>query len=422
MKKLSLIAAAFVAVTSFAYANVIRVAPTGIPSTIQGAVDVAVDGDVILVETGTYPSFVIRNKELTVVANTGANVKIDGAIRVGNLAATRTVVISGLANLGAPVSDPFAWWGLRVANCSGLVFVQDCSLTGTPPSSGPLVSGRASVLVENSAGVVLSNCVVAGGVPQIDSLGYGYAGPSPDGARVTNSTLALYDTPVRGGNAGAGYVDGIRGGDGIVVSASQVFASGGLFAGGNGGNGNDDGDGGNGGHGAVVQTGSALTSLGTASSGGSAGLAGVCNSPFGACPHNGSSGVAATVHAGATRTLLSGSARVLAAPALASEHQRVQLAFSGAPNDLLVRASGEHARFQLVTGAGAQIPLHDATYRKVTLGVLSGLGTFTDRIAVAELGNHVEARVLFLQGTHAESGTVVRLGTPRALIVLDRGL
>src|SRR5690349_12074484 len=110
MKSWSFLALLFVA-SGTARADVVRVGPGLVPSNIQSAVDSAVDGDVILVETGVYPSFVIRNQELTVVANTGADVKIDGAIRVGGLASTRTVVLSGLKSLGAPVTSTSAMWG-----------------------------------------------------------------------------------------------------------------------------------------------------------------------------------------------------------------------------------------------------------------------------------------------------------------------
>src|SRR5437016_2892190 len=56
---------------------------------IQSAVDAAQEGDVVLVRTGTYFTFLVSNKELAVVGDAGANVQIVGAIRVHDLAATK---------------------------------------------------------------------------------------------------------------------------------------------------------------------------------------------------------------------------------------------------------------------------------------------------------------------------------------------
>jgi hypothetical protein len=207
-----LCAATFVLTGPLARASVIVVAPTGIPSTIQGAVDVAVDGDVILVETGTYPSFVIRNKELTVAANTGADVQIDGAIRIGGIDGTRTVVLQGLKNTGGPVTSAAAQFGLRVVNSSGLVFVQDCTLMGgtLPGQPHVVVTGhRPSVLIENSLAVVFSRCTLRGALPIAgDSTVYtnhGYeAGWPSEGAYAVNSAVYLFESTVIGGNGFGG--------------------------------------------------------------------------------------------------------------------------------------------------------------------------------------------------------------------------
>jgi hypothetical protein len=411
----TLFALAFVSAVSAAHAGVIVVAPTGIPSTIQGAVDVASDGDVILVESGIYPSFVIRNKELTIVADTGADVKIDGAIRVGNLASTRTVVLSGLESLGSPAAKR---WGLRVVNCSGLVFVQDCVLMGAPSSSGAAFAERASLLVTDSAGVVLSHCVVAGSVPQQDPLDDGYAGPAFDGARITNSNVSLYQSKVLGGRAGAGEVNGMRGGDALVAIGARVFASDCAFVGGDASDGGYDGNGGDGGHGAVVQAESVFTTVDVTFAGGAAGSAGACASPF-ACPHAGVAGAPSSVESGATMTALSGPARTFTAPALVREHGNATLAFQGAPDDTLARASSWRGSARFSVERGAQVPARHVTFRAPTVGVLDAAGVFAQTLPILELGQGIESRVLFFQGVHVASDASLRFGTPRALIQLD---
>ena len=73
-----------------ARAGVLVVAPTGAYTTIQAAVDAAVDDDVILVKSGTYPSFVVRGKSLVIAEDAGHTVLVDGAIRIGNINGTRS--------------------------------------------------------------------------------------------------------------------------------------------------------------------------------------------------------------------------------------------------------------------------------------------------------------------------------------------
>ena len=68
---------------------------------ISAAVAAAASGDTLLVKSGTYAAFTVDGeKSLSVVADTGASVTVDGTVAVKNLAATQTVLLSGL-NLGA---------------------------------------------------------------------------------------------------------------------------------------------------------------------------------------------------------------------------------------------------------------------------------------------------------------------------------
>ena len=102
LRKLS--ALAVLALATAARADVLVVSPTGHFPTIQSAVDAAVDDDVILVKSGTYYSFVVRGKSLVIAEDAGQTVRIDGAIRIGNINGTRTVVLMGLENTGGIVT------------------------------------------------------------------------------------------------------------------------------------------------------------------------------------------------------------------------------------------------------------------------------------------------------------------------------
>jgi hypothetical protein len=70
-----------------ARADVLTVGPTAVFAEVQTAVDAAADGDTILVARGNYASFSIVDKAVTVVADTGADVFVDGPLAVAQLAA-----------------------------------------------------------------------------------------------------------------------------------------------------------------------------------------------------------------------------------------------------------------------------------------------------------------------------------------------
>lgn len=422
------VASTLVLASAPASASVIRVAPTGIPSTIQGAVDVAHDGDVILVESGSYPSFVIRSKELTVVANTGANVKIDGAIRIGGIDGTRTVVLQGLANTGGPVTSAAAQYGLRVVNSSGLVFVQDCTLMGgtLPGQPNTVVSGhRPSVLIENSLAVVFSRCTLRGAQPIAGEsplyLNRGYeAGWPSEGAYVVNSAVYLFESTVIGSNGFGGppIYDGGMGAHGLWADSSAVYLSATTSAGGNGAPTNAvTGYGGGGGDGLRGSNGSAFITRASTFSGGlgaHGGPGGVCICPY----PPGDPGVPVSLFGASTNTALAGAAAKLVATALAREGQVAQLTFSGTSGDVVERYSSRSGT-ALWTPAlsSVQVPAFGSTFRDAPVGVLGASSTI-QTITVPELGSGVQHRVIFYQALH-DGPSGQQLGTPRALIMLD---
>ena len=84
--------------------HIVNVAGAGDFPTIQQALNSASDGDIVLVRPGIYPSFVVDDLAVTIIADGGF--VYTGTIRARNLAAGKVRVIDGLDAQGAPTSSP----------------------------------------------------------------------------------------------------------------------------------------------------------------------------------------------------------------------------------------------------------------------------------------------------------------------------
>jgi hypothetical protein len=71
---------AILATTSSASVLVVDASGGGGYTQIQAAVDAAVDGDTILVKSGSYRSFRVGDRELAIVGDTGRDVRVVGSI------------------------------------------------------------------------------------------------------------------------------------------------------------------------------------------------------------------------------------------------------------------------------------------------------------------------------------------------------
>lgn len=228
-----------------AEAGVIVVSPSGPYTDIQPAVDVAGDGDVLLIKSGSYSGFIIQNKALTVVADLGAAAYVAGAVRVDALQATRTVIVAGLAVTGVYGGNPLAAHGAHVTNCSGSVRFQDCVLDAAVGTGGFCDAPHSGALVEVSIDVAFTRCQMKGdsALPAPFPLNT-ETGRGGSGLASTASRVALYDCVVRGGKAGDdfgcfggyGYGDGFQGPPGIDADSSSILASSTNSRGGDGGN------------------------------------------------------------------------------------------------------------------------------------------------------------------------------------------
>lgn len=224
-----------------AFAGNVRVVGSGpgqIPS-LQDAITLSQDGDVILVKTGTYNTIRANGRTMSIVADTGANVMINGAIRAIDIDADDTVVLSGL-KASAIVSPglPDLYAGLLVRHVLGQVVAQDCTFQSATATG---VNGNGAITVEDCAGLAVARCGAIGSLANLANSTPGIIVRS--GAFVSLDSVDAYGA--KGQNAPpapTGLPDGCDGLPGLDIrapnsgAASFIRAVGCLFVGGAGGN------------------------------------------------------------------------------------------------------------------------------------------------------------------------------------------
>lgn len=289
---ISALAVFLLASTTRADVRVVNPAPgSGAPySTIQAAVNAAVDGDVILVKPGgNYAGFTVMDKALTIVGDptTSTLPRVVGTVNVLSLASTRTVVIAKLRL--EPPSQGTPLTALNIANDDGQVRIEQCTIAGAqgawvddpsdPGGYGLGSPGGDGVEISNCAGgIAFGDCTLKGGTGgMVGGTGASDGGLGGDGVHATNARVVLYDCNVQGGRGGDGSFVGGDAGIAMIsdtgASPNALFASNTTFLGGNGGIAEDlgcfnCGPGGDGGDGLRVQAGSLVVSLGCTFTGG----------------------------------------------------------------------------------------------------------------------------------------------------------
>jgi len=234
---------------------------------ISDAVAAAVDGDTIRVHAGSYEIFQIDDKALVLVGT--GTVVVDGAFRIHNLSAGKTVLISGITANGVGNESE----GAIIHDNAGSVRLQDCLLTGDHGynGAGPDAwllhgSGWDGARILNCADVALTRCTLraGNGTTSSDEDLEWLVGWGGHGLLALSSTVNLNDCTMEGGWGGSSFdttsQSGGQGGNGLDGQLSTITATGCTGEAGFGGRGGDGdlftgpGWGGDGGHGADVGT------------------------------------------------------------------------------------------------------------------------------------------------------------------------
>lgn len=219
-------------------AEVIHVAPLPGPgvdfTSIQGALDAAGNGDIVVVAAGNYSSATISGKSVTLVAKPGAAAVSIQGMRIENLPLGGTVRVAGLKLFQksfdpGPFDVPF-----RADSCAGIVLVQDCAMAYGSISGGDWPGARVT-----SCNVVsFTRCSMRG---ILGNFGDDDSFPAGNGGHAlvaADSRVFLHDCELFGESGGPG--DGVEGGDGgdaLVSLHSNVEAYDCRFHGGKGNSG-----------------------------------------------------------------------------------------------------------------------------------------------------------------------------------------
>ena len=402
-----------------AHAGVLVVDAVNGPYTdLQSAVDAAQPGDTLLVESGTYASFLVNAKPLSIVGDAGADVQISGAVRVRSLPAGTVFTLSNVSATGTSGTLP-SRYGLYLSDNLGSIRVANAFFTGAP-GLGTSRDGAAGLFCELSPDVVATRCGFFGGQGLNgfeDSVG-----KSGAGVRATGSTVALWDCVLEGGHGQHGQgniLDAGRGGHGLHATSATAFLSGCFAYGGNGGNGAVPAFrwsiGGTGGHGLRLETGSIARLLEVHADGGQGGENW---SGFGLTGYE-ADGLPTSV-AGSQLILLPGSARELQATAVVREGASLAVTLRGVAGDrvgLLVDRETAHVYHPLLFGV-TSVPLVRPPW-VLLLGTLPASGELTLALPIEWLGGSDVEDLLHLQPLFHQAGGGIRLGSPLSVAVLD---
>ncbi len=225
-------------------------------ATPQAAISAAVDGDTVLVKSGSYAGFTIDGKALGVVVDDGHVATVSGTVVVRNLVPGQEVRIAGFQVMGDSSgivsgncfgSQELPGPGLLVENALAAVRFQDCSFQGAIGSSDcggglftELDDSYDGARVLDSDNVAFVRCTLKGGEGRTMSptAALFVAGSGGRGVFAQDSLIAFHDCTLLGGHGGDATHGG-AGGTAYLVRGLGGLVSGCTLIGGDGGFGED---------------------------------------------------------------------------------------------------------------------------------------------------------------------------------------
>lgn len=436
------IVACILLVTSAARGDVLVVDPLGAAAgadavDIQQAVDLAADGDVILVRPGGYGRVVIQGKGLTILGDvSGSGVSVFGSLPAGTLGTTvevrdltlgQTVVLRDLRLVGGKPES------LLVQDCAGIVHVEACLVLGVAgfPSTQSFgdLNGADGMRVVN-ARVRASRCLVSGG-DGTDPMGFSPSGHGGRGLLLRDGgEVQLEASEVRGGDGGKGsgmFSHAANGGHAVWIAEGTSFGTrigfGGCdVRGGDGGEGSADafvtGDGGDGGHGVRATDQALIRRRETSIQGGAAGPG---DAPTG---FPGAPGLPLQLQATVAMEVFAADWRGLETGGAVREGESLEVRLTGQPGDLPFLWVGPHGswiefpQFQGVLGVAFQV-LGGTPH---ALPVLGPAGELVLEFPVPDLGAGVQALPVFMATHTASVADGLLVGPTTVSVLLDAGL
>ncbi len=397
---------------------VVDAAGGGAFTALAPAIASAVDGDLVLVKSGSYASFSVTNRALDIIADDGANVIVNGTVQIVNLAATREVSLAGFdvrALAGANA--------LVLSNCAGSVRIQDCALlAGAHADCSNANASRAAARLVNSLDASFARCTLTGAAAEEEYL---YSGSGGSGVDLLGARCAFYDSTISGGRGadfrgtctplyGYGYAG--EGGPGLsAFNTGFIFASRCTFTGGRGGDlvGFPPGSGGFEGCAGPAWSiagfpGGAQRVLDTLLAAGGNGV-----------PHY-HCGVPQALAGGPAPRTLAGVARRMSASRVTRELGLLHLDFTGIAGDRVELLIAERSAFlDQPALRGVSLVRRVKPQPVLLAGTVPASGTLTLDVPIAELGPGVASRRFVAQALFLEPGGAATLSTPAVLALLD---
>ena len=397
---------------------------------LPAAVAGAAEGDVLLVSAGSYSSFTIQGKSLSVVGEPGGGVLLQepGAhVRVLDLAAHQAVLLRDLVVSGKNFgTGPTYLTAFLAEDCAGPILVEDCVLEGAEDTPS-YPHGWAGAWALGSASVTFVRCTLAGRLADERSYGLNH------GLYSLSSSVFVHESTLTGGDTTGGpacqsgipycYEAGWAG-DGLRAEVSVVQVSGSTLRGGTGRDGawadpfqDLCGDGASGGSGLALLYGSNGLVIDSLLEPGTGGAAGVALPGYEPCTAGSAGGTLVAV--GSTVGTPAGVRRALAAPSVARETELLSVELLGAPGELAVVGFSAPAAALPVPRLAGALSIALPPLATLVAGPLDGSGAGTLSVPVGELPPGVAGLVLHLQAVHVGGPDGLRLGAPGSTVVLD---